>query len=252
MRYEGKRVLVTGAGSHGIGRAIAAGFAREGAFVVVQYHSKPAVAAELIADLEHAGLRAIAVHAELRNPAAARQLVREAAERMGGLDVVVAAAATMLRKPLLDTSDAEWAEVIDVNLHASFACASEAARLMTAADTPGRIILIGSVLQERVVADRGAYCASKGGLAQLARALAFELAPRGVTVNLIAPGTIITDMNRALHADPERARQRLRDIPIGRFGQPDDLVEAALFLASPAAAYVTGNTLYCDGGMTIT
>ena len=249
MRFENKRVLVSGAGSNGIGRAIASAFAREGATVVVHYHSKPQIAAELIAEIEHAGRRAIAIHAELRNPVAARQLVREAAERLGGLDIVVCAAATMLRKSALETSDPEWSEVLDVNLHAAFACATEAAKLMVAGGTPGRIILIGSALQERVAPDRAAYSASKGGLRQLARSLAYELAPRGITVNLIGPGVIITDMNRALHADPERARRRMQDVPMGRFGEPDDVVEAAMFLASPGAGYVTGNTVFCDGGM---
>jgi NAD(P)-dependent dehydrogenase (short-subunit alcohol dehydrogenase family) len=249
-RFVGSKVLVTGAGSNGLGRAIALAFAREGADLVVHYHSDPDAAATLINDIDRSN-RAIALQADLSNPVAGRNLVRQAAERLGGIDVVVAAAGTTIRKSVVDTTDQDWANLFAVNLTGSFACVSEAAKIMLAADRPGRIILIGSVLQQLALANRAAYGASKGGLLQLARCMALELAPKRITVNVIAPGTIITDMNRSLQADPDWVEKRLVDIPMGRFGEPDDVVEAALFLAGPGAAYITGNTIFCDGGMAL-
>ena len=251
MRFTGRKVLVTGAGSNGMGRAIATRFSEEGADLVIHYHSNPQAAAELIAETEHRGHRAIALHAELRSPAAGRQLVRQAAERLGGLDVVVLTAAMVLRKASFETTDQEWADIFAVNLHGTFAVASEAAKIMLENGSGGRIVMIGSVLQTLASPNRAAYSATKAGLLQLARSMALELAPSGVTVNVIAPGTIITDMNRSLHSDPDVAKERLRAIPMARFGQPGDIAETAMFLASEGAGYITGNAIYVDGGMVL-
>lgn len=249
MRFAGKKVLVTGAGSNGMGRAIAAGFAREGADIVVHYHSRPEIAADVIAEIGSNGHRAIALQADFSDPAAARELVRQAADRLSGLDVLVAAAAAMVRKSIVETTDEDWQRLSAINLHATFAVASEAAKVMIANGSQGRIVLIGSVTQQLALRNRVAYGATKGGVLQLARGMALELAPYGITVNVIGPGTIITDMNRAVFATDEARAARIKDIPVGRLGTPEDVVEPALFLASPGASYVTGNAIYCDGGM---
>lgn len=249
MRLAGKKALVTGAGSDGIGRAIALGFGREGADVAVHYHSKPEVAAALVADLEAMGRAAFPLQADLVAAEACRQLVRDAAERLGGLDILVTAAAVIHRKPILELADAEWDHMMALNFRGTFACATEAARRMRTAGTKGRIIMIGSVVQQITAPGQVAYGASKGGVAQLARGMAYELADDGITVNTIGPGATLTDFNRVHLSDPEVRQARQSAIPMGRLGAPDDMVEAALYLASPGAAYTTGITIFVDGGL---
>ncbi len=251
MRYSGSHVLVTGTGSNGIGNSIARRFSMEGAAIAAHYRSRPAIAEALVDDVRAKGGTAIALQADLGDPKEARRLVREAAQQLGGLDILVHAAAMILRKPAIETSDADWARIAEVNLGSAFACATEAAKVMIENKSAGRIVLLGSVTQVLALAGRVAYGATKGGVAQLARGLALELAPAGITVNVIAPGTILTDMNRGLLSDPERAENRLKDIPVGRFGVPDDIAEVCLFLASPNAGYVTGQSIFCDGGMSL-
>jgi glucose 1-dehydrogenase len=249
MRLNGKKALVTGAGSHGIGRAIALAFGREGADVAVHYHSKAEGAAALVHELESLGRKACALQADLAEAEAGRQLVRAAAERLGGLDILVTAAATIYRKPILEIGDAEWDHLMALNVRGTFATATEAARIMKAAGHGGRIIMIGSVVQQLALPGQVAYGTSKGGVAQLARGMAMELAPEGITVNVIGPGTTLTDLNRHVLSDPELRSQREAAIPMGRIGQPDDMAEAALYFASDGAAYTTGVTIFVDGGL---
>jgi NAD(P)-dependent dehydrogenase (short-subunit alcohol dehydrogenase family) len=249
MRLEGKKALITGAGSHGIGRAIALAFAREGADVAIHYHSRPEVAASVVADIEGLGRRAFALQGDLSAAEACRQVVRAASERLGGLDVIVTAAAAIYRKPILEITDAEWDHMMALNLRGTFACATEAARIMRSAGTRGRIIVIGSVVQQLALGGQVAYGTTKGGVAQLARGMAYELAPDGITVNVLAPGATLTDFNREYLADPEVRQKRIDAIPIGRLGAPEDMAEAAVYLASPGAAYTTGITIFVDGGI---
>jgi len=249
MRLDGKKALVTGAGSDGIGRAIALAFGREGADVAVHYHSKPDVAASVVSDIEAMGRAAFAIQANLVEAETARQLVRDAAERLGGLDIVVTAAAVNYRKPILDLTDAEWDHMAALNVRGTFACATEAARLMRSAGRGGRIIMIGSIAQQIVPPNQTAYAATKGGVAQLARGMAVELAGDGITVNVIGPGTTLTDFNRQRLADPATRASRESMIPMGRLGVPDDMTEAAVYLASPGASYTTGITIFVDGGL---
>ena len=251
MRLDGKKALVTGAGSDGIGRAIARAFAREGADVAVHYHSKPDVAAALVSEIEAIGRRALAIHADLAEAEVARQLVREAADRLGGLDIVVTAAALIHRKPILEISDAEWDQMAALNVRGTFACATEAARLMRRAGGGGRIIMIGSVAQQIAIEGQVAYGAGKGAVAQLARGMALELAGDGITVNVIAPGATLTDFNRHVLGDPAVRARREAAIPMGRLATPEDMCEAAVFLASPGAAYTTGVTICVDGGIVL-
>ncbi len=251
MRLEGKKALVTGAGSDGIGRAIARAFAREGADVVVHYHSKPDVAGALVDEIAAMGQRSFALQADLAEAETARRVVREAAERLGGLDIILTAAAVIHRKPILEMSDAEWDHMAALNVRGTFACATEAARLMRRAGQGGRIIMIGSVVQQIALKGQVAYGAGKGAVAQLARGMALELAGDGITVNVIAPGATLTDFNRAHLSDPAVRASREAAIPMGRLATPEDMCAAAVFLASPGAAYTTGVTIFVDGGIVL-
>jgi NAD(P)-dependent dehydrogenase (short-subunit alcohol dehydrogenase family) len=244
----GRTALVTGAGTIGMGRAIGLGLAAAGATVCFHYFGAPDIAE---AASRQAGGGAIALGADLSDPAAARRLVTDTIAALGRLDALVYSAGTLRRTPILEVSDAEWDYLHAVNLRGAFATAQEAARHMVARGGGGRIVIVSSVNQ--VTVNRGLvhYAATKGGLMQLAKGLALELAEHRITVNLIAPGTIETDLNRAVLADPEIRRKRLPTIPAGRFGQPEDAVGAALFLLGDGADYVTGATITVDGGLTI-
>ncbi len=242
---------MTGAGSDGIGRAIARAFAREGADVAVHYHSKPDVAGALVDELEAMGRHAVAIQADLADAEVARQVVRDAADRLAGLDIILTAAAAIHRKPILEITDAEWDHMAALNVRGTFACATEAARLMRRAGMGGRIIMIGSVVQQIALKGQVAYGAGKAAVAQLARGMALELAGDGITVNVIAPGTTLTDFNRHHLADPKVRAAREAAIPMGRVALPDDMAEAAVFLASPGAAYTTGVTIFVDGGLVL-
>jgi NAD(P)-dependent dehydrogenase (short-subunit alcohol dehydrogenase family) len=239
MSLAGQRALVTGAGSDGIGRAIARALARGGADIALHHLNQPEPAAALVAEFQSLGRCALAIEADFANIEAARATARDAIAALGGLDILVCTAAQLLRKP---------ARLHTVNLHASFALAQEAARDMTSRGH-GRIILVSSVNQFTPNPGLIAYAASKAGMMQMARTLALELAPTGVTVNLIAPGTIETDLNRTALADPAWRAQKLALIPMARIGRPEDIAAAALFLAGPGAAYVTGTTITVDGGL---
>jgi NAD(P)-dependent dehydrogenase (short-subunit alcohol dehydrogenase family) len=251
MRLEGKRALVTGAGTRGMGRAIAEALGTEGADVAVHYFGDGSVARELVEHLRAAGRRAVDLGADLADPAEARALVGRAVDALGGLDVVVCCAAVLSRVPFLELTDAEWDRVHAVNLRGYFAVGQEAARHMAARGTGGRIVMVSSVNQFSVNRGIAHYVATKGGVMQLAKAMALELAPTGITVNLIAPGTIETDLNRAFLADADHRRAKLGLIPMQRIGRPEDVAGAAVFLASEDAAYVTGATIVVDGGLTL-
>lgn len=243
---EPRRALVMGAGTDGIGRAAARALAAAGVRVCVHHRAEADSAAALAAEL--GGPPPVA--ADIADPQAARAAVRQAAASLGGLDILVFCCAVLLRRPFLETTDAEWQAVQAVNLAGAFACAQEAARAMVR-NRFGRIVLVSSVNEFAPNAGLAAYAASKGGLKMLARVMALELAPHGITVNLLAPGTVETDFNRAALADPAWREAKQRLIPAGRIGQPPDIAAAIAFLASDAAGYVTGATLVADGGLTL-
>jgi NAD(P)-dependent dehydrogenase (short-subunit alcohol dehydrogenase family) len=155
------------------------------------------------------------------------------------------------RKPFLDITDADWDRLHAVNLRGPFAVAQEAARHMVARGQGGRIVFISSVNQAHANRDIAHYVASKGGVMMLARAMALELADHGITVNLVAPGTIETDINRHMLADPDFRRRKLEGVPLHRAGTPEDVAGAVAYLAGADAGYVTGSTITVDGGLTI-
>jgi NAD(P)-dependent dehydrogenase (short-subunit alcohol dehydrogenase family) len=240
---SGRRALVTGAGTEGIGRATARLLARAGARVAVHHLAEAEAAAALAGE---AG--GVALQADLSDVAAAAALPGRAAAALGGLDILVSNAGMLLRKPLAETTDAEFARIHAINLGAGFALAREAARLMAEG---GRIVFTSSVNQWMPNPGLVAYGSSKAGLGGLARQLALELAPAGITVNAVAPGTIETDFNRTAREDPAWRERKLALIPAGRTGVPEDVAGAILFLCSGFAGYVTGTTLTVDGGLSL-
>jgi len=248
MNLAGRVALVTGAGSDGIGRATARALAEAGADVAIHHLDQSEAAEALAAECRAMGRRAAVLGADFADIAAARGLVGRAVAALGRVDILVSTAAVLLRKPALEIDDGEWQRVMGVNLHAGFALAQEAARNMMERRR-GRIVMVSSVNQWTPNPGLAAYAASKAGMMQMARVMALELAPHGITVNLIAPGTIETDFNRTALADPAWRAAKLDLIPMRRIGRPEDVAAAALFLAGDAAGYITGSTITVDGGL---
>jgi 2-deoxy-D-gluconate 3-dehydrogenase len=241
---EGRVALVTGA-SRGLGAAIAVGLAGAGADVAV--HGNTRSPESTGAQVRALGRRALAVTGDMTDPATPHRLIQETIGRLGGLDVLVNNAGTIRRAPAAETADEDWLAVVDVNLHAVFRACRAAGRHMLAQGR-GKIVNVASLLAFQGGILVPAYAAAKGGVAQLTKALANEWAGRGVNVNAIAPGYIRTDNTAALQADPVRSRQIRERIPAGRWGEPSDVVGAAIFLCSPASDYVHGHVLVVDGG----
>jgi glucose 1-dehydrogenase len=249
MSLKGRNVLVTGS-SKGIGRGIAVRLAREGANVVVNYNSDPQGAEEAVADTMALGVRGVAIQADLGSVDSIRRLVEQSIAALGSLDVLVNNAGIETRAPFWDVTERDFDRVLSVNLKGVFFATQAMVQHLRATNRPGRIINISSVHEELPFPNFAAYCASKGGLKMLTRNLAVELGPLGITINSIAPGAIETPINSKLLNDPTKLSALLSQIPLGRLGKPDDVAGLAAFLASDAAAYVTGSTFVVDGGLT--
>ena len=243
--------LVTGTDSQGMGQAIARRLAEQGADVALHWYRSRDAAEALARELAALGRRAPVVGGDLGDAAAARAVVRQAIEALGGIGILVCNAGMIRRTPFLEITDADWDRIHGVNLRGTFAVAQEAARDMVARGRGGRIVMISSTNQAHANRNIAHYVASKGGVMMLARAMALELAEHGITVNLVAPGTVETDMNRAMLADTEFRRQKLAGVPVGRAGTPEDVAGAVAYFASREADYVTGATITVDGGLTI-
>ena len=242
----GRKARVTGA-SGGLGAAIAIGLARAGADVVVHGELQPSDCDATCAAIRAAGGRVAAIAGDLSDAATPARLIAETVAALGGLDILVNNAGTIRRAPAEETADADWDFVLDVNLGSVFRLCRDAGRLMLAAGR-GKIVNIASLLSFQGGIRVPAYAASKSGVAAITKALANEWAGRGVNVNAIAPGYMRTNNTAALQADPVRSRQILERIPASRWGEPEDLVGAAVFLASRASDYVNGHILVVDGG----
>lgn len=251
MGYDGKTALVTGTDSRGMGRAIALKLAKSGCDVALHWFRDRDMVEELAAEIAALGRRTMILYADLGSSTAARETVQGAIVGLGGLDILVCNASKIQRKPFLEVSDEEFSSMIDVNLHGYFACGQEAARHMVDTSRAGRIIMISSVNQAHAGPGISHYIATKGGVMMLARAMALELASAGITVNLVAPGTIETDINRQMLKDPQYRAEKTALVPIGRLGVPEDIAAAVNYLASDEASFVTGSTIVVDGGLTI-
>ncbi|MEP6652289.1 MAG: 2-dehydro-3-deoxy-D-gluconate 5-dehydrogenase KduD [Myxococcales bacterium] len=244
FRVDGLAALVTGA-STGIGAAIAVALAEAGADVACAGNTK---AADATCDrVRSLGRQSVALRGNLAERETPAKLVDATVQAFGRIDLLINNAGLIRRGPAVDTSVEEWDTVIGVNLSSVFRLCQAAGRHMLAAGR-GKIVNISSLLAFQGGITVPAYAASKGGVAQLTKALANEWAPRGVNVNAIAPGYIRTDNTTALQADPNRSRQIVERIPAGRWGEPSDLTGAALFLCSRASDYVQGHILVVDGG----
>jgi 2-dehydro-3-deoxy-D-gluconate 5-dehydrogenase len=243
---EGRRALVTG-GAAGIGASIACAFAACGAEVGVTVHTRGA--SDVISEIGKLGRRAETFEVDLAalTDESAASLIENVETRIGPLDILVNNAGIIRRAEALDHSWADWREVMATDLDAAWLLSQAAARKM-AVRRQGRIVNIASVLSFQGGIRVPGYAAAKHGLVGLTKALANEWAARGINVNAVAPGYVTTENNRALREDPQRMKELLARIPMGRFAEPDEIAGAALFLASPASAYVTGAVLSVDGG----
>jgi 2-deoxy-D-gluconate 3-dehydrogenase len=244
FRLDGLAALVTGA-STGIGAAVAVALGEAGADVACAGWSRPP---ETTADrVRQLGRRTVALRGDLADRKTPGVLVDATVEAFGRVDILVNNAGLIRRTPAVDCGPDDWDTVIEVNLSAVFRLCQAAGRHMLTAGR-GKIVNIASLLSFQGGISVPAYAASKGGVAQLTKALANEWAARGVNVNAIAPGYVRTDNTAALQADPTRNRQILERIPAGRWGEPSDLTGAAVFLCSRASDYVQGHVLVVDGG----
>jgi 2-deoxy-D-gluconate 3-dehydrogenase len=250
FRLEGRNALVTGSRS-GLGAAMAIALAQAGANVVVHGSkcrgSSDTETDEVCAAVKATGRKAVRAIADLSDPKSAGELVSLAVAQLGSVDILVNNAGTIRRAPAVDYSEKDWADVLGVNLDAVFRLSQLAGRHMIE-QGGGKIINIASMLSFQGGVLVPAYAASKGAVAQLTKALANEWASKGVNVNAIAPGYMETQNTAQLRADPVRSRAILDRIPAGRWGAPEDVVGAAVFLASPASDYIHGHVLAVDGG----
>lgn len=244
FRLHGRRALVTGASS-GIGAALARGLAQAGAFVVCHGNSRPAEATA--EEIRKAGGQAASVQADLSQPAEIERLFKSVSEQHGGIDLLINNAGTIIRHAAEEFPMEDWMKVLQVNLSSVFQLSQLAAKGMLERKF-GRIVNVASLLSFQGGIRVPAYAASKGGVAQLTKALANEWTAKGITVNAIAPGYIRTENTAALQADETRNRQILERIPAGRWGEPEDLVGMVVLLCSPAGAYISGGVFNVDGG----
>ncbi len=240
---SGKVALVTGANT-GIGQAIAVALAEAGADVAVAGRSEPT---ETLAAIRAAGRKAASIHADLSTIDPVSGVVAQTIAELGRIDILVNNAGIIRRNDLLDFTEEEWDSVIDTNLKTLFFLSQTAARHMAARGS-GKIINIASLLSFQGGLRVPSYAAAKSGVAGVTKAMANELAPKGVQVNAIAPGYIATNNTAALQADETRNRQIMERIPAGRWGSPADIAGATVFLAAAASDYVTGQVLAVDGG----
>lgn len=255
-RLTGKTALVTG-GSSGIGQAIAIRFAEEGANVAIGYRSSKEGAEETEAAVSAAcreagdsGCRGLVVQADVSDESQVQGMFAKVLEQFGRLDILVNNAGMQLKRPSHELEAADFDKVIAVNLRGAFLCAREAIRHFRSRDGGGVIINDSSVHQVIPKPEFLGYSASKGGLGNLTRTLALEYAAEGIRVNAVAPGAIVTPMNRAWTEDPAERKAVEQHIPMRRAGRPEEMAAVFAFLASDDASYITGETIYADGGLT--
>lgn len=248
MRLQGKTALVTGS-AQGIGRGIAMRLAQEGADIIVDDRADDSRAEETLTEITALGRRGHIVSGDIGNAVDDRRIVQEAIAAMGAVDILVNNAGIERSANFSDVTEADYDAVLGVNLKGLFFTTQAFVRHLADTRRPGRIINISSVHEELPFPHFSTYCASKGALRMLMRNLAIELAPLGITVNNVAPGAIATPINTRLLNSPELLKNLLQNIPLQRLGAPEDVAGLVAFLASKDADYVTGTTLFVDGGL---
>jgi glucose 1-dehydrogenase len=254
---KGSNVLITG-GSSGIGQAIAVRFAQYGANVAINYLREPGEAQDTserveacVHQVRSEGVRNVLVGGDVSVEEDVVRMVGETVERLGGLDILVNNAGIQISRPSDELSSADFDRVLAVNLRGAFLCAREAIRHFLAEDKRGSIVNVSSVHQVIPKPDYLGYSTSKGGMQNLTRTLALEYASRGIRVNAIGPGATVTPINRAWIDDPVKREQVEAHIPMRRAGTADEMGAVAAFLSSDDAAYITGQTIFVDGGLTL-
>lgn len=245
---SGKVAIVTGAGT-GIGQGIAVRLAAEGAKVVVDYIGPPTGAEETQGIIRQAGGTVEIVEADVTSASDVKCLVDEAWKRFGSADILVNNAGIEHKSAFWETTPEEYDKVLSVNLRGPFFLTQAFVRRLLDAKRQGRIVNISSVHEDMAFPGFTTYCCSKGGLRMFLRNLAVELGPLGITINNVAPGAIVTPINKALLTDKAKLDSLLPKIPLGRLGTPQDVAGLVAFLASDDAAYVTGSTFVVDGGL---
>jgi 3-oxoacyl-[acyl-carrier protein] reductase len=245
LDFRGQRVLVTGAGS-GLGSGIALRFAEAGASVAAHYRASKAGARELVASIEKLKRKAVAIQADVSRAADVAKLIQKTVEALGGLEVLINNAGSYPVSPLVEMSEAEWNSVIADNLSSVHLCTQAVARHMMK-NNGGAILNIASIEAENPVPGHTHYNAAKAGVVMYTRTAAQELGRYGIRVNAVSPGLIWREGIE--QAWPEGVQAYLRAVPLGRLGQPEDVADACLFLASPAARWITGANLVVDGGV---
>jgi NAD(P)-dependent dehydrogenase (short-subunit alcohol dehydrogenase family) len=243
MRLQGKVAVVTGA-ARGIGLAIAQAFVKEGARVVLADWLADEVRREATA----LGAGALAVPTDVGDAGQVRALARETIRTFGGLDIMVANAAVQAEIPFLDLTEEEFDRVVRVNLKGAFLCGQTAARHMVETGRRGTIVNISSINAVTTHPVLVHYAATKGGIAMLTKGMAVALAPHGIRVNAIGPGTVNTPINANFFSMPGMIDRFLMRTPLGRIAEPDEIARVAVFLASDDSSYITGTTIYADGG----
>lgn len=248
MNLSGKAAIVTG-GDTGIGSAIVRAFSAQGAAIVIDYLGDSAPAQALVQELTGQGRKAVAVAGDVTKSGDVANLVAQAVKNFGALDLLINNAGVEHRFPFIQTPDEIWDEVIAVNLTGAYLCCKAAARQMIAQARGGRIVNISSIHEDVTAPTNAPYCAAKGGLRMLMRTIAVELAPYKITVNNVAPGAVDTPMDAKTKANPKLDDELLSDIPLHRWGRPDEIAGLVVWLCTEAASYITGATLFIDGGM---
>lgn len=248
FQLAGRRALITG-GAKGLGLVMATALAQGGADVAIASRTLPDCEAAARQIREETGRIAIACAADVSVLSDVERLQREVEERLGPIDILINNAGVNRRGAPQELTEADWDSVIDINLKGPFLCARAFGPGMAERGW-GRIINMGSILSVIGIAGRAPYAASKGGLLNLTRVLALEWAGKGVTANAICPGPFATDMNKPLLEDPAKYQAFVSKIPMGRWGELEEIAGAVLFLASPASSFVTGSALFVDGGWT--
>ncbi|HXN63900.1 MAG TPA: SDR family oxidoreductase [Candidatus Acidoferrales bacterium] len=248
MKLQSKVAIVTGAAT-GIGKAIAIAMAAEGASVVIDYVGDSSLADVAVQSIRTVGGKALAIAADVSNPDQVNSLIQKTLDAFGRVDILVNNAGIEYKYPFPEFPLDLWQKIISVDLTGPFLCAQAAAKAMIRLNQGGRIINISSVHEDLPMPTNAPYCAAKGGLRMLMRTIAVELAPYKITVNNIAPGAIYTPIDSDIESNHEMEGKLMSEIPLGRWGKPEEVAALAVFLASDAASYCTGGTFFIDGGM---